>query len=107
MSRRSARRGSGPTVSVVIASNRDKSLLHACIGSLLGQCQRLNAELVVARAGSPHDVGALAKTYPSVRFIPAPLDASIPALRALGMGHANGDVVADLFEQEESGEPIG
>ena len=94
MSRRSARRGSGPTVSVVIASNRDKTLLHACIGSLLGQCQRLNAELVVARAGSASDIAPLAKTYPSVRFLPAPVDASIPALRALGMGQATGDVVA-------------
>ena len=92
--RRGPRRGSAPTVSVVIASNRDKTLLHACIGSLLGQCQRLNAELLVARAGAPNDVAALGKSYPSVRFIAAPVDSSIPALRALGMGQAAGDVVA-------------
>ncbi len=81
-------------MSVVIASNRDKALLHACIGSLLGQCQRVNAELLVARAGTPADVAVLGKSYPSVRFIPAPVDSSIPALRALGMGQATGDVVA-------------
>jgi GT2 family glycosyltransferase len=92
--RRAPRRGSAPTVSVVIASNRDKTLLHACIGSLLGQCQRMSAELVVARAGSAADVTALGKSYPSVRFIAAPVDASIPALRAIGMGQATGDVVA-------------
>jgi GT2 family glycosyltransferase len=83
-----------PTVSVVVASNRDKALLQACLGSLLGQCQRLKAELLVARAGAASDVSALGKTYPSVRFIAAPVDASIPQLRAIGMAQASGDVVA-------------
>src|SRR5436190_1769652 len=68
--------------------------VHACLGSLLGQCQRLNAELLVARAGSAPDVAALAKTYPGVRFVTAPADASIPQLRAVGMAQASGDVVA-------------
>jgi GT2 family glycosyltransferase len=92
--KRGPRRGSGPTVSVVVASNRDKPLLQACLGSLLGQCQRLKAELLVARAGTPADIAGLAKTYPSVRFIAAPVDASIPQLRATGMAQASGDVVA-------------
>src|SRR6476620_10971664 len=92
--RRGPKRGSGPTVSVVVASNRDKTLLQACLGSLLGQCQRLNAELLVARAGTASDVAALGKTYPSVRFVTAPADASIPQLRAMGMAQAAGDVVA-------------
>ena len=92
--RRGPRRGSTPTVSVVVASNRDKALLQACLGSLLGQCQRLNAELLVARAGSSSDLGALTKTYPSVRFIAAPVESTIPQLRALGMAQASGDVVA-------------
>ena len=91
---RGPKRGSNPTVSVVVASNRDKTLLHACLGSLLGQCQRLNAELLVARAGSAPDVAALAKTYPGVRFVTAPAEASIPQLRAVGMAQASGDVVA-------------
>jgi hypothetical protein len=78
----------------VIASNRDKALLHACLGSLLGQCQRLSAELLVARAAAASDVASLAKTYPSVRFVTAPTDASIPQLRAIGMAQASGDVVA-------------
>lgn len=92
--RRVPRRGTSPTVSVVVASNRDKTLLHACLGSLLGQCQRLSAELLVARAGLPAEVTSLAKTYPSVRFIAAAPDATIPELRAIGMGQASGDVVA-------------
>src|SRR4029078_6127073 len=63
-------------------------------GSLLGQCQRLNAELLVARAGASADVASLVKTYPSVRFVNAPGAASIPQLRAIGMAQATGDVVA-------------
>lgn len=81
-------------MSVVVASNRDKALLQACLGSLLGQCQRLGAELLVARAGAPAEVSALAKIYPSVRFVTAAVDASIPQLRAIGMAQASGDVVA-------------
>lgn len=92
--RRGPRRGNAPTVSVVVASNRDKALLHACLGSLLGQCQRMNAELLVARAGAAADLAALGKTYPSVRFVAAPPDASIPQLRAIGMAQASGDIVA-------------
>jgi GT2 family glycosyltransferase len=92
--KRGPRRGTVPTVSVVVASNRDKALLQACLGSLLEQCQRLGAELLVARAGAPAEVSALAKTYPSVRFVTAAVDASIPQLRAMGMTQASGDVVA-------------
>ena len=69
-------------------------MLQACLGSLLGQCQRLNAELLVARAGSGNEVAALAKMHPSVRFVAASADASIPQLRAIGMAQAQGDVVA-------------
>jgi GT2 family glycosyltransferase len=79
---------------VVIASNRDRALLQACLGSLLGQCQRLSAELLVARAGAAAELTSLSKTYPAVRFVPAPADASIPQLRAIGMAQASGDVVA-------------
>jgi GT2 family glycosyltransferase len=78
----------------VVASNRERALLQACLGSLLGQCQRLGAELLVARASSPPDIAALAKTFPSVRFLAAAPDATIPELRALGMARASGDVVA-------------
>ena len=92
--RREPRHGFVTSVSVVVASNRDKTLLGACLDSLLAQCQRLKAELIVARAGTAADIAALAKAYPSVRFITGPSDASIPNLRAIGMAQASGDVVA-------------
>lgn len=91
--KRGPRRSAGPIVSVVVTSNRDKALLHTCLNSLARHCQRLNVDLVVARAGGSQEVAALAKAYPFARFVTAPSDASIPQLRATGMRHAHGDIV--------------
>lgn len=91
---RAPRRGSTPTISVVIASNRERHLLQACIASLVDQCEQMNAEIVVARAATPPDAATLAKIYPTITFVDAPADATIPELRALGMSNAGGDIVA-------------
>jgi GT2 family glycosyltransferase len=88
------RRGETPTISVVVASNRDRSLLEACVASLIGQCQRASADIIVARAGSDAEVALLRNSMPNVRFLPAPPAATIPELRALGMEAARGDIVA-------------
>ena len=91
---RSARRADRPSVSVVVASNRERALLDACLSSLLPQCARQGAELIVARAASPNEVAALARAMPQVRFVAAPRDATIPQLRGIGMNEAAGDIVA-------------
>ena len=91
---RGPRRGSTPTISVVIASNRERHLLQACLASLTDQCARMRAEIVVARAATPPDAATLSKVYPGISFLDAPADASIPELRALGMASATGDIVA-------------
>jgi GT2 family glycosyltransferase len=91
---RTPRRSDKPTLSVVVASNRERALLDACLSSLLPQCAQQGAELIVARASSPNEVGALARAMPQVRFIAAPRDATIPQLRGIGMAEATGDIVA-------------
>jgi hypothetical protein len=91
---RTPRRTDRPTVSVVVASNRERALLDACLASLLPQCARQGAELIVTRAASPNEVGALARAMPQVRFVAAPRDATIPQLRGIGMAEATGDIVA-------------
>lgn len=80
--------------SVVVASNRDPALLHACVDSLVPQCAEAGAQLIVARAGelSPEDHARLAAR--SVQLLTAPLDATIPELRGLGMRSADGALVA-------------
>lgn len=88
------RPGAKPTISVVIASNRAPELLDACLASLVGQCRRAKAELIVARAGDTPGIATLAHLNPPIRLIAAPANTSIPQLRGAGMAVATGDIVA-------------
>jgi GT2 family glycosyltransferase len=83
----------GPHVSVVVASNRSRALLDDCLGALLDQCERADAELIVARDDSEEGLEALRSDYPKVRVVPVRVGASIPELRAAGMMAATGDIV--------------
>lgn len=88
------RRSSGPAVSVVVASTRSASLLGACLGSLVPQCARIGAELVVARSGDAIDIAGLARGYAGLRVVALPTGATIPQLRGAGMAMATGDIIA-------------
>ena len=91
---RSPRRSDAPTISVVVASNRERALLNTCLASLIPQCDRASAQLIVARCGDPAEITALGKAFPGVRFLGAPQATPIPQLRGLGMADATGDIVA-------------
>ena len=91
---RAPRAGDTPTISVVVASNRSRALLDACLASLLPQCRRTNAQLIVARAAPAPEIETLRGAIPGASFVPAPVSATIPQLRALGMAEATGDIVA-------------
>jgi glycosyltransferase involved in cell wall biosynthesis len=82
-----------PHVSVVVASNRSRELLDACLAALLDQCVRARAELIVARDDDEDGLAAIAEAYPSVRVVPVARGASIPELRGAGMAEATGDIV--------------
>ena len=81
-------------ISVTVAANRAPELLRACLTSLVPQCSAHAAELIVVRAGPGSELEQLARDWPTVRFIAAPLDATIPQLRGLGLQAATGDFVA-------------
>lgn len=83
-----------PACSVVVASNRDFALLHACVESLSRQCAAAGVELIVARAGelSGEAIGWLNER--KIMLVTAPHDATIPELRGLGMAKATGALVA-------------
>ena len=83
-----------PTISVVVASCRERHLLEACLEALLPQCHQVGAEVVVARAAAASQVEDLIRAYPGVRFVAVPGDTAIPQLRAAGMAEADGDIVA-------------
>jgi hypothetical protein len=91
---RTPRRPDEPTISVVVASNRERALLDACLASLMPQCSRAAAQLIVARSGSLAELNDLRAAYPGVTFVAAPPDATIPQLRASGMSETSGDIVA-------------
>jgi GT2 family glycosyltransferase len=91
---RGVRLAETPTVTVVVASCRDRSLLAACLASLLPQCREHQAAIVVARADTPEGVAQLEREYPGVRFVPVSPNATIPQLRGLGLAQADGDIVA-------------
>lgn len=88
------RRRSVPSVSVVVASCRDRELLETCLSSVLPQCREVGAEVVVARPEDLGDLAALREAHPDVRFEPAPEGSDVPRLRAVGMAASRGDIVA-------------
>jgi glycosyltransferase involved in cell wall biosynthesis len=83
-----------PSVTVVVASHRDADLLAECLGTLVPQCRRLGAELIVARAATAAECEALAARWPDARFVAAPPGTDTPRLRGVGMAAATGDIVA-------------
>ena len=82
------------SVSVVVASNRESTLLHACIASLVPQCRASGAQLIVVRAGALQAEDAARVTGSGATLVRAPDAATIPILRGLGMQVATGDLVA-------------
>src|SRR6476469_8181881 len=82
-----------PHVSVVVASNRSRALLADCLASLIEQCERARAELIVARDDEEAGLEAIAKAYPSVKLVPVKRGATIPELRGAGMRESTGDII--------------
>ena len=90
MSRRSAR----PTISVILVSRGEGSSLGVAASTLQKQCAAADAELLIVRAASQSEIAATTRAFPSARVIAAPVGATDPELRVLGMGEASGDIVA-------------
>jgi hypothetical protein len=89
-----------PTLSVVIASGAGGEFLFRCLDSLREQAKAQGAEVIVVdRCGGETRV-RLERDYPFVTLVPAKLDhrASVPELRAMGVGRAQGDIVAIIEE---------
>ncbi len=79
---------------MVIASCRALSLLERAVTSLRPQCDRLGAEIVIARSGDEADVAAVRARFPDLKVVSIAPGAGIPRLRALGLAATTGDPVA-------------
>lgn len=82
------------SLSVVVASFRDRPVLDACLASLVPQCARDGAELIVARADTLDGIARLTTAYPSVRFVAVAEGTNIPRLRGAGLAAARGSFAA-------------
>lgn len=83
-----------PAITIVVASNRSRALLNSCLASILPQCERLAAEIIVARSGTAAELSELRRSMPDVHFVGASPGTSIPELRGIGMAESTGDIVA-------------
>ncbi len=83
-----------PDISVVVASFRDRSVLDACLASLVEQCAREGAPLVVARADDARAIDVLAAAHPLVTFVRVPQGSDLPRIRGAALSAATGTLVA-------------
>lgn len=82
------------SLSVVVASFRERHILDACLASLVQHCARANAQLIVARADDAASIFALAKAYPTVRVVSVARGTTIPRLRGAGLAAATAEFAA-------------
>jgi hypothetical protein len=93
--------GAGPItrLSVVIASSNEGALLEQCLDALAPQAASQHVEILVVRASdraTAIDRNDVTARMPWVRWIDAPLGATVPELRGLGIAAARADRVALL-----------
>jgi glycosyltransferase involved in cell wall biosynthesis len=83
----------GPVLSVVIASVNGYRYITQCLHSLMDQRGAEHAEIIVVEASEDDTPRLIGAEYPTVTVIPMPDRLSIPALRAIGIRKAKGDIV--------------
>jgi hypothetical protein len=91
---RGVRRSSSPSLSLVVASGRDRALLETALDRVLPVAMSHGVEVLVVRADPPARLAELARTYTGVRFVVAPPGSDRVNLLSLGMSETSGHVVA-------------
>jgi glycosyltransferase involved in cell wall biosynthesis len=83
-----------PRLSVVIACVNGADYLDACLAALARQGGGVRAEVVVADRCGEGTRALIARKYPDVRLLSYAERLTIPHLRAIGIAHSRGDLVA-------------
>jgi hypothetical protein len=81
------------SLSVILLSAGDRANLDRALSAITGRCRRLEAEIIVVRMHLGADFEMLSAAYPGIRFVEAPHQSTIVAMRELGMQFASGDIV--------------
>lgn len=84
----------GPRISVVIAWVNDVKWLTPCLDALMNQTGAAPHEIIVATRLGETKRRRLSQQFPNVLVTDGGPHATIPALRAMGLERATGDVVA-------------
>ena len=87
-----------PAISVVIASIVGPPFIDDCIASVLAQKNAPPFEVIVVDCRGPENVARLRARFPQAQFVEVPQRESVPQLRALGVQHAQGEIVAIIEE---------
>jgi len=82
-----------PVLSVVIASVNGYRHVAQCLHSLMCQRGAERAEIIVVDASEDDSARLIGVEYPGVTLVPVSDRQSIPALRAIGIRKAKGDIV--------------
>lgn len=83
-----------PEITVVLASMRARPIVEAALATLVPQCRRTGARLVVARRAMEADEAWLAQAAPGCLVVPCPPGDDVPRIRGRGLAAASGDWVA-------------
>src|ERR1700685_767558 len=87
-----------PVLSVVIASIVGQPFIDDCLASVFAQKNAPPFEVIVVDCRGPENVARLRKAFPKTRFIEVAHRESVPQLRAIGVQHAEGSIIAVIEE---------
>lgn len=83
-----------PKLSVVIAAFNNSSSLKRCLTSLNGQGESLDTEVIVVSNYGEGGREMIGRQFSHVRYFHLSAGTTVPELRAHGIRHARGDIVA-------------
>ena len=84
----------GSRLSVIVVSFSRPAILERCLSALVAEVRSVQAEVLVVRRSD--DVEALRSRFPTLRWIPARPDETVPRMRSLGLESSGGDPIALL-----------
>lgn len=85
-----------PGLSVIVVSFNGPRLLRGCLTSVVNQAIAEDAEVIVVANWSPtaNDRQSFVADFPIVRWVTAPVDATVPLMRRLAMATSRAPVLA-------------
>ncbi len=81
-------------LSVVVVGWTDTQLLERCLASLKVQAQAHDTEVIVVSNDNGASQEMIRKDFPDIEYMGLPEDTTVPELRARGIAHSGGEIIA-------------